>query len=380
MTRKTILIFTDWYKPGFKAGGPVQSVFNLASLLCNWMDVKVITRNTDLNSNVAYPQIAPNAWIQISQFHHVMYLDAANTNFKNIKSLIKENKSNVIYINGLFSMYFSFIPAFLCSWFSCQSVFISVRGMLHRSALSVKPFKKQLFLAFARGFGLYSKPILIASNEEEKNEIIKSLRKAHVKIAPNIPLISEDNSTDFVFKDIDGALRVLFLGRIAPEKNPIALIKALCLIDFPIHVKFCGGYNNPDYFQEFKSLLSSLPSHVKAEYLGELPNTEINSLLLSNDLMALPSLGENFGHAIYESLALSIPVIIGNNTPWNGIESNNAGIEISPNDINAMAAALVKFNEMSAIEFANWKVGAKNMAKQYMDAHDFKSIYSQLFS
>ena len=31
--RQKILMFTDWYEPGFKAGGPIQACKNVVSLL-----------------------------------------------------------------------------------------------------------------------------------------------------------------------------------------------------------------------------------------------------------------------------------------------------------------------------------------------------------
>ena len=62
----TILIFTDWYIPGYRAGGPIQSVYNLAKLLSNNFHVKVVTRNTDYASFEAYPEVAANEWILLA--------------------------------------------------------------------------------------------------------------------------------------------------------------------------------------------------------------------------------------------------------------------------------------------------------------------------
>lgn len=374
------MIFTDWYKPGFKAGGPVQSVYNLAVLLSKNMNVKVLTRNTDLNNLEPYQGIAPNQWIEIAENHQVMYLDKKNTKIGVIKDLIKENKLNVIYINGLFSIYFSFLPALICSVFGCKHVFISVRGMLHRSALSVKPLKKQVFLAFARGFGLYNDVTMIASNEEEKQEIKRSFSKSKVKIAPNIPLLSATPGNNFVFKGEKGRLRVLFLGRIAPEKNPIALLQAAAVLDFEIELMICGGYNNPGYFSEFQKLLEGLPTNIHANYLGELPVDQVHKLLSSVDVMALPSLGENFGHAIYESLVFGVPVIIGDNTPWKNMESDKAGIEVSPQDVKGIASALNVFEKMDASAYDIWRKGAFQKAASYLANHDFEKIYSELFN
>ena len=142
-TNGTILIFTDWYVPGYKAGGPIQSVFNLAQLLSKDFKVKVVTRNTDLNSVEGYSGIIADTWVQLSDNHEVMYLSKVNTNFKKIKQLVKQNTNNTILINGLYSFYFSFLPTLLCVAYPVKKVLIDVRCMLHAYALSVKPIKKK---------------------------------------------------------------------------------------------------------------------------------------------------------------------------------------------------------------------------------------------
>lgn len=374
----SILIFTDWYAPGYKAGGPVQSVYNLAELLSKDFQVKVVTRNTDLNSSQAYPNIIPDQWVSIGKQHEVLYISKGKLGFKIIKQLIKENVNNVILINGLFSFYFSFLPALLCVSYPVQKVFIAVRGMLHTSALSVKPLKKQLFLAFARGFGLYQKPVMLATNNEEVEEIKKSLGKVKPLIAPNIPMVYQDlkprdNRPDKVFT-------LAFIGRIAPEKNPLSLIEALKNIKVPLRVVFCGGSNNPSYLQTFKDQLRTLPHNIQSEYHPEMSHQDIQNILSVTDIMALPSLGENFGHAIYESLVAGVPVIIGNNTPWKQLEKNQAGIEIDPKDAKALSEAILRFMSMDTSDFEQWRKGANQVALEYNSANNFRQIYLDLFS
>lgn len=375
---KTIVIFTDWYVPGFKAGGPIQSVFNLAELLSKDFHVKVVSRNTDLNSNQAYQNVLSDQWVSIGKQHEVLYISQGKLGFKIIKQIVKENTSNIILINGLFSFYFSFLPALLCITFPVRKVFIAVRGMLHTSALSVKPIKKQMFLTFARGLGLYQKPIMLATNAEEIEEIKKSLGRANPVIAPNIPMVYQDLKPS-VEKN-DKLFTVAFIGRIAPEKNPLILIEALRKIQNPLKVVFCGGSNNESYLNSFKEQLSGLPAHIKYEYHPEMSHNDIQNLLSVTDVMALPSLGENFGHAIYESLVAGVPVIIGNNTPWKNLENNLSGIEIDPNDAPALKDAILRFMTMNNAEFEQWRKAANKAAFDYNSANNFRQIYLDLFS
>ena len=41
-----------------------------------------------------------------------------------------------------------------------------------------------------------------------------------------------------------------------------------------------------------------------------------------------PTLGENFGHVIHESLAAGTPVLISDQTPWVGLSEKGAGWEL----------------------------------------------------
>ena len=70
-----ILIFSDWFSPGFKAGGPIRSVSNLVQLLGKraW----VITSDRDLGDDVPYTGIPRNQWVEQPNGAHVMYFEVS---------------------------------------------------------------------------------------------------------------------------------------------------------------------------------------------------------------------------------------------------------------------------------------------------------------
>lgn len=376
--KKTLVIFTDWYVPGFRAGGPIRSVHNIARLLSEDYNIKIVTRNTDYGSSEPYPGITPDEWLQVDG-HEVMYLSEQNTGFKTIRKLCKASAGNSMLINGLFSFYFSILPMFLRFTDNTQVTLIAVRGMLHRSALAVKPFKKQLFIAFARGLGLFKNFTLMASSEYEKDEIQKSLGKQNIRIVPNVPEVPEATLRQRKFK-ANGILSIVFLGRISPEKNPIALAKALNTIKFGLSVKFIGSNIDINYSNQFESVLKNLPDNIVVERINEMPNEAVKRVLSETDVMVLPSHGENFGHAIYESFAACVPVIIGNNTPWKDIEEKKAGIEVVPDDIDAISQAIKRFNEMDDTIYREWQTGAGEAAKAYFSNNNFREQYLSILA
>lgn len=57
--KPTILIFIDWYKPGYKAGGPIRSVSNMVDALKDDFQFYIITRNTDYLETTPTPTSIP---------------------------------------------------------------------------------------------------------------------------------------------------------------------------------------------------------------------------------------------------------------------------------------------------------------------------------
>lgn len=379
---KTIYIFTDWYIPAYKAGGPIQSVYNLATLLSKSFKVRIVTRISDYGSNKPFEGVVPNQWSTLGPGHEVMYLSSEGVNFGSIRKICLSAKNDIILINGIFSFYFSILPLFYSGYYNIQKTFVAVRGMLHQSALDVKPLKKQIFLAFARGFGLYKRTTLLSTSEYENVEINKCLGKVNIAYGPNIPVqpLNYSHASEKGFKDENGHLRLVFIGRISPEKNPLGLVKSLQLLNYPVSVLFVGSSIDVAYQGSFETELKRLPETVKYEWIKELPHPEIQKLFSRFDLMVLPSLGENFGHAIFESLASGTPVIIGNNTPWKNIESRKAGLEVDPENERELAASITMFNEMKSEDFKQWQSGALEMANNYFNRNNFEKLYLTLFS
>ena len=76
--KKTILIFIDWYLPGYQAGGPIRSIFNLVNLLKDDYDITIVTSNRDLNSNTNYVGMNKNISFGKINGSKVLYLSTFN--------------------------------------------------------------------------------------------------------------------------------------------------------------------------------------------------------------------------------------------------------------------------------------------------------------
>ena len=56
-----------------------------------------------------------------------------------------------------------------------------------------------------------------------------------------------------------------------------------------------------------------------------MPHEEVRKTLADYDLMLFPTLGENFGHVIFEALAAGVPVLVSDQTPWQDLDARGSG-------------------------------------------------------
>ena len=58
------MILVDWYSPGYKAGGPIQSCVNIVNALYKYYDIYVLTSDTDHGETQPYAGIESNKWLK----------------------------------------------------------------------------------------------------------------------------------------------------------------------------------------------------------------------------------------------------------------------------------------------------------------------------
>lgn len=327
-SKKTILIFIDWFLPGYKAGGPVSSNANIIAHLQGDFRFKVVTRNTDYTETVPYPHITPNCWIQQEGFEGY-YFSPEQLNFRNLKKLVNETHADVYYINGIYSRYFSIFPVHV-SRKKHKKVIVAARGMLSDHAIGVKRLKKQVFLLMARLTGLYRQVTFHATNAEEATAIQKATgKKSQVFIAPNLP---KKGSLTWEQKPKEThTLKLAYIARISPEKNNLFALQTLEALSAKLHAQkeekvkttvifdLYGPVYNEAYWSQCQEIIQRLPSNIIVNYKGAIDNRQVSSTLKQYHFLLMPTRGENFGHTILEAFQSGCPVIISDKTPWRNL-------------------------------------------------------------
>lgn len=326
--KRTILIFTDWYLPGYKAGGPISSCANLVELLGDDFNFKVVCGDRDYLETEPYAVVEPNKWIPVGKAQ-VMYLSPDRQKYGTIQSIIEQESADKIYLNGMFSKVFTLFP--LIALRNNQSeVIVAPRGMLAPAAMGLKSFKKKAFLSLAKVFKLYSKVKFHATNSVEAHQISAWFGKIQVAVVENIPDLTTQEFSRKGHMKIENRLRLYSVARIAPEKNIHFALKCLKNIEPDIKVSFTviGAIYNPDYYALCQKIVAGLENNVEVNFIGSMPKKEIPQIANEADFFFLPTAGENYGHAIVEALIHGVPVIISTKTPWRNLKESKLGFDV----------------------------------------------------
>ena len=365
--KKKVVICYNHFLPAYKAGGPIQSLANLIRNLQEELELYVITSNKDFGSE-ALLHVIPNAWQDFENGKaKVIYLSPKKASVLNIKQLIQDINPDAIFVNGLYSIPFSVAPAV----FFPNKTIMHVRGMLHPGALAQKRLKKQLFLQAIKWLGIHRKIVFCASDAQEAG-FIKAIfgKNTRLHIAQNFPAYFD--ALPALPKEV-GSISLVSIALIGPMKNHALVLEALFLVKATVQWHIYGPIKDSTYWENCLQLIKNLPKNISVSYEGEVIPTEVYATLNKYHFFILPSESENFGHALYEAMIAGKPIITSNNTPWNNLETQNAGynLTLTPQAIS------IAIEDCAALDNTNYTEKVRNIRSYAEHAIDREAIKQQ---
>jgi glycosyltransferase involved in cell wall biosynthesis len=382
---KRVLTFCDYYLPGFKAGGPIRSISNLIARLDRDLRFSVVTRDRDQGDGQPYAGIEVDRWHD-RQGTSVYYMSPQRRGLAGIGSLLRETPHDVVYLNSFWSPAFT-IPTLMLRRLGRTPrvpVVLAPRGEFSPGALQLSRTKKQAYLAFARGIGLYRGINWHASSEKERADILRSLPATdpdRIHIVPPVPPAAAAGAV----RDPDatpkreGELNAVFLSRIAPMKNLEGALDALMGVEGNVELHVYGPQEDPGYWSECERLMKKLPQSVRTEYHGHIEADAVRATLAAHDLLLLPTRGENFGHVILESLLSGCPVLISDRTPWRGLEAQGAGWDLPLEDVSRLRQTVQRLVDMGAEQHAELSRAARRYGVAYVSDEKILELNRALF-
>ena len=366
-----ILIFAGGFFPGKTFGGPPVSVDNFCSLMKEY-DCYIVTSEHDNGTTERYSGIV-DGWNDRGNAKVIYLSDKDYFSIRKLDSIVKEVKPEVIYLQSLFQDLT--LLGLIVAKKNNIKVLLAPRGELCAGAFR-KKYKKIPYIFVLRVIGLIRKIHFQSTSEEETEAIAKYLKAANDRIhyLTNIPSIPKREYSHS--KKIPGEARFVFISRIHPKKNLAYALKCLCETKGKVQFDIYGPLEDKDYWAESQNIIRQLPENVKVEYKGLLGHDEVHETFSKYDAFFFPTLSENYGHVIAESLVVGTPVIISDQTPWNDVNEAKAGWAIPLSDEGRFVEVIQYVVDTADTLMSE---NALRFAKNKMKLDDIHTMYKTAF-
>jgi glycosyltransferase involved in cell wall biosynthesis len=378
--KKTILVFADWFEPGYKAGGPIRSCVHFVHQMKDQYTIYVITTDRDLNDTTPYSNVESDKWIDYDAGVKVFYSSPQYLSWNHIKEQLKAIRPDFIYLNSMYSRYFSIYPLLMQRMGIIKSkIVLAPRGMLKDSAVQFKSGKKKIFLSAFRQMRLHRITHFHATDSTEVGDVKRYFgSSAQVSQASNFPGFVKEYPGSI--KKKSGELAIIFIGRLHPIKNLHFLLETLKPVTGNVSLTIVGNAEDENYVTHCKSIIKGFPANIRVQFAGEIPNNELGKIISQHHIFALPTQGENFGHAIFEALAAGKPVLISDQTPWRNLAKTQSGWDISLEQPGDFTHALQKMVLFDQVEYDTLSRGAWQLVQQFVQQSELKKAYNNIFS
>lgn len=361
-----VMLFSEYYLPGYKGGGPIKTIKNLMDQLSDEISFKLITSDRDLGDAVPYDSVDYNDWNQVGKAQ-VFYTQPNSIGQRQIASIMKKKNYDMIYLNSFFSVRFSFLPLLMAKALNKQ-VILGPRGEFSEGALSLKAQKKRIFIKLYKSLRLHRRTVFQASSDYEAEDIRKVL-------GSNVDIfIAEDiGAQEFIealpIRNV-GTLNMVFVSRISPMKNLLTAIEILKTVKHSITYDIYGPIEDSEYWAECEAMIDTLPTNIQVEYKGELYPNEVVSTLSQYDAFFMPTKGENYGHVIAEALCAGLPILIADTTPWRNLQKLGIGWDLPLNNLKAFSDAIDQLASMSTDNHHQMRKQVLDWAKNKFSQRD----------
>jgi glycosyltransferase involved in cell wall biosynthesis len=369
---KKILIFTEFFLPGFKGGGPITSISNLVSLLNDKFDITICTRDRDFRDTEPYKNIVSNKTTKHKEYK-VIYLSEMKKQY--IVKVIDDCTPDLVYLNGFFPKTTQ-IVMYVNKLRLKKTLIVAPRGELQENALNIKKTKKSLYLFLYKLLGLYKN---IHFHSTDKIETIS------IKNMFNVDAITELHNAVTIHKfspltKQNNELKLVSVSRISRKKNLHYALNILRTIKHNIIFDIYGPKEDIDYWRKCQDIIDKLPKNISVRYKGSLAQNEIVSKMREYHAFLFPTLSENFGHVIVEAMQVGLVPIISDQTPWLKLEDLNAGWDINLEDDKKYIKVIEELYAMGNKEYTNKSLATIDYIRDRLDMKKLTKDYIEFFN
>lgn len=242
-------------------------------------------------------------------------------------------------------------------------VVMSPHGMLESWILKRNPLKKKIALFLFQNQAIKKADHIHATAPMEAENIQALGFNNLITIIPNGIDLSEITQV----KTLYGSKKIIFLSRIHPKKGIEILLQAWRNCDTTGWTLEIAGNGDQNYIEALNQSAQDLNN---IHFVGAKYGKDKWDFLRSADLMVLPTHSENFGIVVAEALAVGVPVITTQGTPWEDLEVQQCGWWINLSVTNLENTLVKAFNTPAKV----LETMGKNGRKLIEDKYDIKAI------
>ena len=374
--RTRVFVVLDAYLPGFKSGGPLRTIANMVDRL-DELSFFIFTRDRDVGSGRPFTDVNINAWNNVGNAK-VFY--SKGMGLAAIRRQILAAKPDLLYLNSFFS--YSTIKVLLLrrgGLIPSLPTILAPRGECSPGGLRLKSFKKRLYLTLAARL-LYRDLLWQASSDLERSEIEQALGIGlRVRVATDLPPREVSLPPQSKLPKRSGAATFVYLSRISEKKNLHFLLALLSRIKGEVELEVWGPVEDQKYWNRCEELIRSLPDNVRTVMKGPVQHERVSEVLGRCHFFVLPTLSENFGHAILEAWMSGCPVLISDQTPWRGLRTTNTGWDIALTQVQQWCEALQDCVDMDTATFAGLSESSRQFAMTWTSSSNIDRANYALF-
>jgi glycosyltransferase involved in cell wall biosynthesis len=196
-------------------------------------------------------------------------------------------------------------------------------GWLTQALMSARRRPLRLELTLLRGLGLAAPPVLktpnlifcsraLLADYQELGADVTRAAVIHSGISLEVFMLRQQR---IIERPAEAPFRVLFVGRITPEKGVATLIKALGTLRQRTGfqnttLSLVGVLHNAAFGTRVRRIVKDLGMEGAVQFIGQRPRSELPSIYEQHDVAVFPSeYREPFGLSLIEAMAVGSPVV-----------------------------------------------------------------------
>ena len=372
---RKILILTGRYLPGYKDGGPLRTLFNITESLGDEYEFYIICLDRDHGDEKAYSNILRDAWNKVGKAK-VWYVSPGGWTFSFLRKMI--HKMDMVYLTSFYDAYgYKTLLLNRVGLAGKCKVSLASMGVFSKGALSNKSFKKKAFINLCKMLGLFKGITWSVTSELEKQDVERCIGKnLECVIAEDLPRTSVPGKKQNLSSQ---TTKIIFLSRICPQKNLLFAIKILQNISAEIIFDIYGPIQDEIYWNKCKEELKKLSENVKWSYKGNAEPEKVQKIFSEYDVFLFPTMGENYGHVIFEAMSVGCIPVISDQTPWKEITERNAGYILGLNMLQEFSKAIETLVDMELPEKMQMAQSAVQIAKDKVEKNREETGYRKIF-